>query len=170
MTTTPQEHLVDWLRDAYAMERQAEAMLKAQSKRLENYPELRARIDQHIEETLGQQELVGACLERYNASPSAIKDMSARMSAFMQGLGGMAVSDEVVKGSMSGYVFENIEIAAYTALIAAAQAAGDAETSAACERILPQEIAMAKWLLEHLPDTVTKFVARSASDRDDAKR
>ncbi len=54
---------------------------------------------------------------------------------------------------MSGHLSENVEIAAYTALIAAAQAAGEAETSAACERILPQEIAMAKWLLDHLPDT-----------------
>lgn len=47
----PNEHLVDWLRDAYAMEKQAESMLKAQSSRLENYPELRQRIDQHLQET-----------------------------------------------------------------------------------------------------------------------
>jgi ferritin-like metal-binding protein YciE len=167
---TPQEHLVDWLRDAYAMEKQAESMLRAQSGRLENYPELKARIDQHIEETLGQQELIGGCLDRLGASPSAIKDMSARMGAFMQGLGGMTVTDEVVKGGMSGYVFENVEIAAYTTLIAAAQACGDVETREVCERILPQEVAMAKWLLEHLPDTVTKFVTRSAADRGDAKR
>jgi ferritin-like metal-binding protein YciE len=48
----PNEHLVDWLRDAYAMEKQAESMLKAQSSRLENYPELRQRIDQHLQGTL----------------------------------------------------------------------------------------------------------------------
>jgi len=168
--TTPQEHLVDWLRDAYAMEKQAESMLKAQSGRLDNYPQLRTRIEEHIQETLSQQKLIETRLDALGSSPSAMKDMSARMSAFMQGLGGMAVSDEVVKGGMSGYVFENIEIAAYTALIAAAQAAGDEETRRICEQILPQEVAMAKWLLEHLPDTVTKFIARSASDRDDAKR
>lgn len=168
--TTPQEHLIDWLRDAYAMEKQAESMLKAQSGRLENYPELRARIDQHLDETLSQQGLIEGRLDALGSSPSTMKDLSGRMSAFMQGLGGMAVSDEVVKGGMSGYVFENIEIAAYTALIAAAQAAGDEETRRVCEQILPQEVAMAKWLLEHLPGTVTKFLARSASDRDDAKR
>ncbi|OBR46155.1 ferritin-like domain-containing protein [Paraburkholderia tropica] len=168
--TSPQEHLIDWLRDAYAMEKQAEVMLKAQSGRLEHYPELRARIDQHIEETRSQQDLIGGRLEMLDSSPSAMKDMSARMSAFMQGLGGMAVGDEVVKGGMSGYVFENVEIAAYTALIAAADAAGDEETRRVCELILPQEVAMAKWLLDHLPDTVTKFVTRSASGRDDAKR
>ncbi|MEX3943833.1 DUF892 family protein [Paraburkholderia sp. BR10937] len=65
--------------------------------------------------------MIGGRLELLGSSPSAIKDPSARMSAFMQCLGGIAVSDELVKGGMSGYVFENIEIAAYTALIAAAQ-------------------------------------------------
>lgn len=29
---------------------------------------------------------------------------------------------------------------------------------------------MAKWLLEHLPETVTQFPGRSAADRDEAKR
>ena len=48
---TSQENLLDWLRDAHAMEQQAEKMLKAQSERLEHYPQLKARIDQHIEET-----------------------------------------------------------------------------------------------------------------------
>jgi ferritin-like metal-binding protein YciE len=168
--TTPQEHVVDWLRDAYAMEKQAETMLKAQSGRLENYPMLKERIDRHIEETLSQQQLLESCLDRLGSSPSAIKDLTARMSAFMQGAGGMAVSDEVVKGGMAGYVFEHVEIAAYTTLIAAANAAGDLETKRVCEQILPQEIEMARWLLEHLPETVTQFVSRSAVDRSEAKR
>ena len=32
------EHLLDWLRDAHAMEQQAEQMLKAQAARIEHYP------------------------------------------------------------------------------------------------------------------------------------
>lgn len=53
MTTAANDHLNDWLRDAHAMEKQAETMLTAQAERLEHYPELRARIVQHIEETRG---------------------------------------------------------------------------------------------------------------------
>lgn len=34
----PQENLMDWLRDAHAMEQQAEQMLKAQAARIEHYP------------------------------------------------------------------------------------------------------------------------------------
>jgi ferritin-like metal-binding protein YciE len=82
----------------------------------------------------------------------------------------MTMSDEVVKGAMSGYVFEHTEIAAYTALIVAARAAGDLETMRVCEQILPQEVEMGRWLLEHLPDTVVAYMSRSAEGRDDAKR
>jgi ferritin-like metal-binding protein YciE len=41
------EELNQWLRNAHAMEEQAEKMLEAQSSRIENYPELAAGIDRH---------------------------------------------------------------------------------------------------------------------------
>jgi len=163
MTTTPQEHLVDWLRDAHAMEQQAEAMLEAQAERLDNYPQLRERIRQHIDETRWQRAQLESCLERHGASPSTMKDLTGKLMAFGQGLGGMLASDEVVKGAMAGYVFENLEIASYTALMVAAEAAGDDLTLDACRKILAQEHAMAAWLLEHLPETTGAFLSRSAT-------
>lgn len=45
------EHYHDWLRDAHAMEKQAESMLESMAGRIDNYPDLRARIEQHINET-----------------------------------------------------------------------------------------------------------------------
>src|SRR3546814_6791992 len=44
---TAEEHLMDWLRDAHAMEEQAEKMLRATAGRLENYPDLKARLESH---------------------------------------------------------------------------------------------------------------------------
>jgi len=170
MATQQEEHLVDWLRNAYAMEKQAESMLKAQASRLDHYPKLRERIEQHLQETLGQQQLLAGCLERYDSGPSTIKDMTARIAAFGQSVGGMAMTDEVVKGGISGYVFESMETAVYTTLIAAARAIGDDETVRCCEEILPQEVEMARWLLANLPDVVTTYLARSAEGMDEAKR
>ena len=167
---TPQENLLDWLRDAHAMEQQAEKMLKAQSERLENYPQLKARIDEHIEETLGQQQLIDEELKRLGGSASTLKDVGGKLMAFGQAVGGSLMSDEVIKGAMAGYVFENMEVASYTVLIAAAKAAGDAETQAACEKILPQEVAMAQWLLEHLPELTQAFLQRSEAPDTQAKR
>lgn len=149
---TPKENLLDWLRDAHAMEQQAEKMLKAQSERLEHYPILKTRIDEHLQETLDQQQLLDQCLKRYDESSSTFKDLTGKLMAFGQAIGGMTMSDEVDKGAMSGYVFENIEVAMYTVLIAAAKVAGDIETQAVCEKILPQEEAMAQWLKDHLPE------------------
>jgi ferritin-like metal-binding protein YciE len=164
------ENLLNWLRDAHAMEQQAEQMLKAQASRLEHYPELKARIETHIQETKGQQELLEGCLKRLGEGPSALKDMAGKLVAFGQAVGGMTMSDEVIKGAMSGYVFENLEIASYTILIAAAKAAGDVQTQQACEKILPQEQAMADWIKEHLPELTEAFLTRSESPDLEAKR
>ena len=156
------EHLLDWLRDAHAMEQQAEQMLKAQASRIENYPKMKARVEQHLEETRGQQKLLEGCLERLGGSPSAVKDTMGTMAAMGQGLAGMFASDEIVKGAMASYVFEHMEIASYTALIAAAKQAGDAETQRVCEQILAQEEAMAQWVLDNLPEVTQTFMLRDA--------
>nr|WP_314539473.1 DUF892 family protein [uncultured Massilia sp.] len=169
MTTTADENLNDWLRDAHAMEQQAEKMLKAQAERLEHYPALRERIVQHIEETRWQQGQLDEILGRRNISNSVVKDLGGKLMAMGQAIGGMTASDEVVKGAMAGYVFENIEIATYTTLIVAAQAVGDTATQAACEQIIVQEKAMAAWLLEHMPEVTQAFLARSATPGATAK-
>ncbi|MBB3104501.1 ferritin-like domain-containing protein [Azomonas macrocytogenes] len=164
------DNLLDWLRDAHAMEQQAEKMLQGQASRLEHYPDLKLRIEQHIQETQGQIQLLENCLTRLGSKPSIFKDMAGKLTAFGQAMSGITVSDEVVKGAMSGYVFENMEIAAYTVLIAAAKTVGDQETQRACEQILPQEEAMADWIKAHLPELTEAFLNRSASPDLEAKR
>ena len=128
--TRAEENLNDWLRDAHAMEQQAEKMLEATSSRLENYPELRERMQQHLEETREQARLLKTCIERRGAGSSTMKDMAAKVTGMGQGLSGLFVSDEVVKGTLASYTFEHMEIASYKSLIAAAEAVGDSETAA----------------------------------------
>jgi len=62
--TEGREWLVQWLRDAHAMEDQAETMLNAQLSRIENYPELAERIRQHIEENQGSGHASEDCSRR----------------------------------------------------------------------------------------------------------
>jgi ferritin-like metal-binding protein YciE len=159
-----------WLRDAHAMEEQAEQMLSAQARRIENYPEVATRIQAHIEETRSQRDRIEECLRARGTDASGMKDMTAKASAMMQALGGAAMGDEVVKGAMSGYTFEHMEIAAYTTLAAAARAAGDMRTAQVCDEILREEVAMADWLAEHLPQVATTFLQRDEADSARAKR
>ncbi len=119
------EHYHDWLRDAHAMEKQAESMLESMASRIDNYPELRARIEQHLSETKNQIVQLETILDRNDISRSVIKDSMSKMAVLGQSIGGIFPSDEIVKGSISGYVFEQFEIACYTSLLAAAKNAGD---------------------------------------------
>jgi ferritin-like metal-binding protein YciE len=163
------KHLVDWLRDAHAMEKQAEKMLKSQADRLENYPELQRRIEQHIQETLNQSEKLEHCLSLLGADTSTFKDMGAQLTAFGQAVGGMMAEDEVVKGGIACYAFENFEIASYKALIKTADMVAQPEISKLCNEILQEEIAMADWLSNHLDDVTQRYLQRDEADNLRAK-
>ena len=164
------DHLNDWLRDAHAMEEQAETMLKAQAARLEHYPKLKARIEQHIGETQAQAEALSRCIDRRSASTSIVKDAAGKVMASAQGFVGMFATDEVVKGGMASYAFEHFEIAAYSALVAAARHVGDQETAEVCERILREERSMADWLASNLDEVTAQYLQRSATPGETAKR
>jgi ferritin-like metal-binding protein YciE len=167
--TKPEGYLIDWLRDAHAMELQAIKVMQTQVSRLEHYPELTSRLEQHIEETRGQAARLEECLKAHDADTSIVKDSAAQFAALMQGLGGVFVGDEVVKGAMVCHAFEQFEIGAYKILAAAAREAGDERTAGACEDILREEEAMADWLYDHLPEITARFLERKHANLE-AKR
>jgi ferritin-like metal-binding protein YciE len=164
------EWLVQWIRDAHAMEEQAETMLNGQLSRLENYPELSERIRQHVEETKGQAARLKTCLEAMGEDTSTLKDTGGKLMAWGQSFSGLFAGDEVMKGSLASYTFEHMEIASYTMLIAAAESLGEAEVARACEQNLREEEAMADWLRQHLPATTEQFLARADTESEEAKR
>jgi ferritin-like metal-binding protein YciE len=164
------EWLVQWLRDAHAMEEQAETMLNAQLSRLESYPELSDRIRLHVEETQQQAERLKTCLDSLGEGSSTIKDTGGKLMAMVQSLSGVFAGDEVMKGSLASYTFEHMEIASYTILIAAARSLNETEIVRVCEENLREEMAMAEWLANNLPATAEQFLARAETERDSAKR
>lgn len=164
------KYLEDWLRDAHAMEKQAEEMLKAQAKRIEHYPALRARIDQHLHETERQAEKLERVMNELGIDTSAMKDMGGKLTAFGQSIGGMMAGDEVVKGGIASYAFECFEIANYKALIAAAEHTNQPEVVRVCREILQEEQAMADWLDQHLDETTRSFLTRAADNDVQAKK
>jgi len=167
---TAEERLMEWLRDAHAMEEQAETMLTALLKRIENYPEVRAKVEQHLEETRQQAQSLRTCIERRGGDTSTLKDLAGKFVAFGQGMSGMFVGDEIIKGSMASYTFEHMEIAAYKVLIAAAEAVGDQETRTVCERILKEEEATAAWFADNLASLTTKYLRREETPELSASR
>lgn len=170
MSNNSETHFLDWVRDAHAMEKQAESMMEKMASRLEHYPDLKLRVEQHIDETRQHQVLVQSVIDRYSTSQSVLKNIAGKISAFGQAMGGMMVEDEVVKGAISGNVFEHLEIASYTSLIAAAQHLNDHESVDIFNRIREQEIAMAEWTLNNLPVVTEQYLVRSATPGVEAKK
>lgn len=168
--TDTQERVAQWLRDAHAMEEQAETMLSGQIDRLENYPQLRDRMRMHLEETKQQAKRLEQCLDRMGEGSSTLKDAGGKIVAMGQSISGMFAGDEVMKGSLASYTFEHMEIASYKMLIAAAGEIGDAETQRVCEQNLREEEAMADWLENNLGAVTTEFLRRDERDAESAKR
>ena len=163
------ETFMSWLRDAHAMEQQAEQVLSALARRIESYPELKAQIERHLELTRRQEERVRGCIERRKGTPSTIKITMAKMLGVAQGLSGLFVGDEVVKGMLATYTFEHMEIASYKILIAAAEKLGDDDTKRVLEEIVREEEEMAKWLEDHFKPITVQYLRREATAQATAK-
>lgn len=158
------KHVASWLRDAHGMEEKAESLLKRQAERLEHYPAMKARIEQHIEETRSQAQRLEECISRLDGGTSAMKDFAGKVMANMEAMMNVAADDEVVKNAIASYSFEHFEIASYRSLIAAAEAVGDTHTAQVCRDILREEEAMASWLEQNLPEVTKTFLERDAAD------
>ncbi|WP_213878965.1 DUF892 family protein [Pseudomonas sp. dw_358] len=155
---TLQENLLNCLRDAHAMECHAEKMLKALADQLSDCTEIKARLDEHLLETMDQQVLLETGMKRYaDCAPTQVVLKDPPM-IFAHAVERMSLGHEALKRAMTGYVLETIEIALYTVLNNAAQAAGDTELQAASERILLEEVAMAQWFKEHLQEITQAFI------------
>lgn len=169
MATRSEEHFMDWLRDAHAMEEHAERMLGTTASRMKHYPSFKARLEQHQQQSRQQAGLIKGCIERRGGSTSTVKDLAGKVAATAQGLTGIFVSDEIVKALLGSYTFAHFEIASYRSLIAAAQTVGDAETQRVCQQILAEEEAMAAWLGDQVPTVTQEFLSRAATPGASAK-
>ena len=72
---TAEERLMEWLRDAHAAEEQAETMLSGLAGRIENYPQLKARLEK-LEEWIGYASPDIVCLQETKMADAAFPTMA----------------------------------------------------------------------------------------------
>ena len=158
------EALIVSLRNAHALEKQVTAVLDGQLKLLEDYPDLHARVTEHILTTREQARRLEGALEACGSSASMVKD--ALLSAM--GLGQSSVQgfseDAVLKAVVADIMTEHLEIATYRTLIALTDMAGKPELRPRLEESLREEEAMAAWFDDNLNTIVRRFVEIKASD------
>jgi len=156
------DEIIDWLRDAYAMERALEIGLKKQMENDALSAAIRTQARRHLEETRAHAAAVKACLEGMGTDCSALKTGVATTLEAMRGIGTMFTADERVKDLLSAYASEHFEIACYQALRTAADWINETTVIALCDRIIPDEERMAEWLRANLPGVVQSYMVETA--------
>jgi len=160
MASNAKDVYLSGLVNAHALETEAVQLLKRQVERLEDYPEMEARIRHHIEESREQQGRLERILGSHGSSPSSMKDMGLGLVGNLTALAQAPARDEVVKNSFANFAFEHYEIAAYRSLIAMAKAAGDDANVPLLRLSLEEEVAMAGWISDHLEEVSLAYLRR----------
>ncbi|MDB5382628.1 MAG: hypothetical protein JWO26_2260 [Rhodospirillales bacterium] len=149
------------LRNQHAVENQAVSLLSRQVERLENYPEMEARMRQHIEESKQQAHRLEELLTGLGSSSSSLKDAGLSFMGNMAALAHTVAPDEVLKNTLANFAFEHFEIAAYKSLLALADTVGQSGSRSALEQSLSEEISMAQWIDQQIAPTTLRFLQRS---------
>ena len=152
------DEIIDWLKNAYAMERGLEASLEMQSRNNELSPEARDRAMRHAQETRRHAEAVQTLLRNEGADISTIKTGIGTVTQMVKGLATAFTRDERIKDLLDSYAMEHFEIASYTALAAAAERAGMPQVVQVCHSIIPDEHRMAQAIIQTLPEEVAVYL------------
>ncbi|UDQ78728.1 DUF892 family protein [Erwinia rhapontici] len=149
----PEKCYHTWFRDACAIERHAEVALNELTQHLTPWPEMKARVDNHLRETRENISMLSEFMQRRQIDSVVLG--GERFSHFkncIQGINGLLMSPEPVNNFIGSYLLEAYEIGCLTPLIAAAEALGDQEAILLLDKIIQKDFNMVRWALEHLPD------------------
>lgn len=158
---------VAWLNDAHAMEHTLIEVLENHVDDAKDYPEVQDRIRQHLEETRRHEETIKECIKSLGEDPSDVKAGIGTLKGKMAAVMSAPAKDELVKNALMDYSSEHFEIAAYNALIVAAEHLGHPEIATKCKEILKEEEAMAKFLESNLPTTIKEALDKEEMDEQD---
>ncbi len=162
-TQKAQDIFIVGLRNQHAVEKQAIELLERQVGRLENYPEMSARMRQHIAESNEQARRIEELLSSLGTSHSAVKDTVTSLMGNLAALGHTVAPDEVLKNTLANFAFEHYEIASYLSLLTLAEAIGHDRAKLALNESLREEEQMAQWIQDHIGPTTLRFVERTAA-------
>lgn len=159
---TRKDLVIAWLNDAHGMENALIQVLENHVKDAKDYPEVQAKLQQHLDQTRRHAQMVKDCVEGLGASTSVVKTGMATLFGQVQAVSTGPARDELVKNALLDYAAENFEIASYSALMSAAQELGDQKIVQVCQQILQEERDMANWIQQNLPTLVRQCLLQAA--------
>src|SRR4051812_37773884 len=160
--TEPRELFITGLKNAHAMESQAQSMLERQIGRMDEYPEMKKKLQEHLGETKEQTKRLERCLAELDSSPSSIKDAALSFGANIAAMGHAMAEDEVLKNTFANSALEAYEIAAYRSLLLMAEVAGE-RMKTVLQQSLREEERMAEWVKKNADDITASFINKKRS-------
>ncbi len=146
------------LRNMHALEMTAIELTERQVERLEHYPEMKAKLQQHHGESQRQAQRLESILARHGTTSSALKNTVTAVMGNVAAALHAPASDEILKNTFANFAFEHQEIAAYTSLIAMAEVVGDTASIPVLQQSLGEEQAMADWIKGQIAPTTRRFL------------
>lgn len=169
MQASARRVLIDELKTAYAMERQASDMLGTMRDRFADVPELSRRFGEHLGETRRQLDRLSEALRTLDAEPSPIRDAGQRLIGGLQMVLHASSDSELLRSMYASFAFEGQEIATYRGLVAMARHAGEEAIADLCQQSLVEEQDMALFLEDKLDEVAVRYMQKAAA-RLDQKR
>jgi ferritin-like metal-binding protein YciE len=157
------ENICDWLRDAHAMEVQAEKFFSGQADRLKDFADLSSKLRSELTFIEANKMLLLGILKIHGSDTSTLKDTFGKFMGFEQNMAGTLVSDEPVKGILALHTFTQMAVGSYKILVAAADATNEAEIKKTCTTILESSERRAAWIEKELEGVTRTFLMAKAA-------
>lgn len=160
---TMRDTYITGLKNAHALENQAVQILSRQVERMENYPEMEARLRQHIDESKVQAQRLEEILHGLNSDYSSVKDAVTGLMGNLAALAHAPMQDEIIKNTFANYAFEHFEIASYKSLISMSELVGHTAVIPLLNQSMSEEIDTAKFIEVHIASTTQRYMQREAA-------
>jgi len=138
------ETLVTLLQDAHDMEAQSRRLLRDQAADPRKTDDARRRFEAHLGDTERHVERLRYALQRLGRTPSVL--VGGGRGVTPGAVTAHFFSDPQVRTALVDFTAEQFEVAAYTALISAAECAGESEVARLCRLNRGEDEEMAEWL------------------------
>jgi ferritin-like metal-binding protein YciE len=157
--------LIGWLKDAHTMETRSLPILQ---RRVGDKPlglDAHARLESHLREKAQHAERLRQALRALGSAPPPVLRRSAPIVVLTQDITSRVFSDRLVSSAIADLAAEQFEVAAYTALIAAAEHTGEAEVARLCRLNRGEDEEMAEWLDARISIVIGRTLAHAPANR-----
>lgn len=159
---TVQSIYVTGVRNAHALEKEAIQILERQIERVTGYPEVEAKLRQHLAETNRQHERLDEILHSLGSDRSLIKDWITQLMGNAAAVAHVPMADEILKNTFANHAFEAFEIAAYKSLITMAEVTGHSQHVVSLRQSLEEEQRMAQWIFDNVEKVTRMYLEKEA--------